>query len=1177
MFPASSNPSKLISSFFILGTTLPSSPPFLSLSTPLTPEILFSYPFPKDTFPPTIHDFIYPTTFEIQNTPQPPQITAFTLTNEKGIRSYIYSLKLHEQLPSQTTSPLYIPYSICIWTSLPYHNDKFKSILLEIHTLLKTQSTLISPNTLMNFKYIELLHLMYFLTNITLPPHHTRLTLNLHFSSIDFYFPGLHEIPNNNSNHIKILFDCLDINTVIKLWCSLLCEKHIIIIGTCSYLLFAICEALLSLIFPFKWLHTYIPVLPSNQLDYLESPTPYLMGVLSYVVDYEYLNTHYSSHVICDVTLNEINKNGVSVLSRYEEMNIRKRISLMKNAKLFTLDNIDTQFNNTNSNNKVNGSSFGENVSEIFFDVFKVSLHQMVKYLKMSEKVFNVDAILDEVCLSDMREFWEKISATVAFENFIIGFNSLDESNSRIFKNISKYDKGEGDKDKVFKVQLNLPTNVNYIIDELKNSNMKEQERSAMKIDFAVALGNICNCRKTLTPSEKKIKWKRKCKERNDLNECYYSSCDVEGNNEFIISTSFNNINNNDSGNNIHQQQYMHDTAVHCFSVYMNTSPGLVNMNFISFANFVVNVLHDTKHIYNMLFTTQVKEILLNKDNNNYRINDISLIPEQDKESISSQYIQDNSITSSCDYDNNSNVIKDKDKPIIYYNSHTCSQFYQYLAFILMDNIHDNNLSPSSKDEIFKLFEHSSKLNSKSFSRVKFFQFLDNFTYNELLLLSTPPSTTTTLPSTTSLSVHQKLILLKLKKMSKLKTHPPPLTTPLSSSIHSNNTIDLISSSNTNTNNEYNFRFSDPHISKDKDTIQFLSRIRANIDLKRMKSSKGLTTYKHTLIRSSTNELLLNNSTSSRISNADNYEYRTDGEKLIEMYKHNNDSFIHDTHVNVKLTILNSNPKYTYTNKDPLRLMEDIAVGIYALLIKTSLPKFHKEMLTKNTFINIASSTDFTHIKDLIYELQVIQLTQFIYKCNKNHLICFWLNCYNFLTIYAIIYKKEVLRTYYEWYKFLKNTFFNIGGFELSLYEIENCLLRSQLATEVLYGETFDFAKGDKRKELKMKELPEFVQFCMSIPTKTAPNLQIYFPNRIDKQIAWNVRDYFNRSIKVDVEKGVMDVQEYVVWVDDMFLEDVEKYAKVCTRNFIRMVKKYGKAVSVVKFEWEMWFGNCVL
>ena len=45
-----------------------------------------------------------------------------------------------------------------------------------------------------------------------------------------------------------------EISTIIKLWCSLLCEKHIILLGNQAYLLFAVCESLLSLIFPFKYI-----------------------------------------------------------------------------------------------------------------------------------------------------------------------------------------------------------------------------------------------------------------------------------------------------------------------------------------------------------------------------------------------------------------------------------------------------------------------------------------------------------------------------------------------------------------------------------------------------------------------------------------------------------------------------------------------------------------------------------------------------------------------------------------------------------------------------------------------------------------------------------------------------------------------------------------------------------
>ncbi len=45
-------------------------------------------------------------------------------------------------------------------------------------------------------------------------------------------------------------------------------------------------ETITSLMFPFAWHHIYIPILPSDLLDYLEAPTPFLIGVC--IISYFY-------------------------------------------------------------------------------------------------------------------------------------------------------------------------------------------------------------------------------------------------------------------------------------------------------------------------------------------------------------------------------------------------------------------------------------------------------------------------------------------------------------------------------------------------------------------------------------------------------------------------------------------------------------------------------------------------------------------------------------------------------------------------------------------------------------------------------------------------------------------------------------------------------------------------
>ncbi|GAA6094648.1 suppression of tumorigenicity 5 protein isoform X1, partial [Tachysurus ichikawai] len=40
-------------------------------------------------------------------------------------------------------------------------------------------------------------------------------------------------------------------------------------------------HAVVALLYPFSWQHTFIPVLPSSMVDIVCCPTPFLVGILS--------------------------------------------------------------------------------------------------------------------------------------------------------------------------------------------------------------------------------------------------------------------------------------------------------------------------------------------------------------------------------------------------------------------------------------------------------------------------------------------------------------------------------------------------------------------------------------------------------------------------------------------------------------------------------------------------------------------------------------------------------------------------------------------------------------------------------------------------------------------------------------------------------------------------------
>uniref|UniRef100_A0A2K5ZWG0 DENN domain containing 2A n=1 Tax=Mandrillus leucophaeus TaxID=9568 RepID=A0A2K5ZWG0_MANLE len=77
------------------------------------------------------------------------------------------------------------------------------------------------------------------------------------------------------------LFSSLSVRHLVCVFASLLLERRVIFIADKLSTLSKCCHAMVALIYPFTWQHTYIPVLPPAMVDIVCSPTPFLIGLLS--------------------------------------------------------------------------------------------------------------------------------------------------------------------------------------------------------------------------------------------------------------------------------------------------------------------------------------------------------------------------------------------------------------------------------------------------------------------------------------------------------------------------------------------------------------------------------------------------------------------------------------------------------------------------------------------------------------------------------------------------------------------------------------------------------------------------------------------------------------------------------------------------------------------------------
>lgn len=307
-------PSRLVDYFCVIGTKGQLSPSFYTSlfdenhnmkkkiqsweEVSLETEVIDSYPPREDekgkdfysdmNLPNQISKFVFPDGYQpARNQPKPTFFT-FVLTLETGSRLYGASLRIYDQIfdpklynglkdieshiPTDCNDPLHIPKALVVLSHYPFFGT-FSSFLKQLYRISRTPS---SPLPLERY-------VANFTREVPLPPFgqvEIHYGLSDELSLIKIMRPPINKLPLVNFSY-RPLFSCLSVSNIMVIFACLLQESRVVICSSHYSLLTPICEALLSLLFPFVWQGCYIPVMPYNMLDVLEAPFPYLIGLHS--------------------------------------------------------------------------------------------------------------------------------------------------------------------------------------------------------------------------------------------------------------------------------------------------------------------------------------------------------------------------------------------------------------------------------------------------------------------------------------------------------------------------------------------------------------------------------------------------------------------------------------------------------------------------------------------------------------------------------------------------------------------------------------------------------------------------------------------------------------------------------------------------------------------------------
>ncbi|KAM8976123.1 DENN domain-containing protein 2C isoform 2-T2 [Pelodytes ibericus] len=189
---------------------------------------------------------------------------SFVLTGEDGSRWFGYCKKL---LPHGKGKRL--PEVYCMVSRLGCFN-LFSKILDEVEKRREMSPALVSP-------------FMRSVMEAPFPAPGRKITVKSFLPGSGNEVIELCRPMDSRLEHVDFdcLFNCLSVPHLLKVFASLLLERRVIFVADNLSTLSKCAHAVVALLYPFTWQHTYIPVLPASMIDIVCSPTPFLIGILS--------------------------------------------------------------------------------------------------------------------------------------------------------------------------------------------------------------------------------------------------------------------------------------------------------------------------------------------------------------------------------------------------------------------------------------------------------------------------------------------------------------------------------------------------------------------------------------------------------------------------------------------------------------------------------------------------------------------------------------------------------------------------------------------------------------------------------------------------------------------------------------------------------------------------------
>ena len=223
--------------------------------------------------------------------------------------------------------------------------------------------------------------------------------------------------------------------------------------------------------------------------------------------------------------------------------------------------------------------------------------------------------------------------------------------------------------------------------------------------------------------------------------------------------------------------------------------------------------------------------------------------------------------------------------------------------------------------------------------------------------------------------------------------------------------------------------------------------------------------------------------------------------------------------------------------------------------------------------INIDSSG----LIEFLAELKNVDIKQIKSETDK---FCFWLNCFNFLLLFAIFYLKVYNLGKDLWENFLKNIQYNIGGNNYSLEDMSYVLFKKKIFFQKSKYTPKNYVKKNsidfsKEKNIFQDAFP-LLPLLLYIPTKEFFKITIYAKSDLQDQIFAKITTSILTMILWNERNKALSLSGLLLIFAPNFLnKGYSKYKDYIKNDIYKILKgKKYKKLAIKQIKWELCFDN---